>query len=269
MNQARHDYLPALVGALLLALPCAAGCHHALVGPCPAYPEVPRELSKVTLPPYVIEPPDILLINAVPALPEQPIAGQHLVRPDGTVGLGIYGSVYVAGLTLDEARDAIQVHLSSRIKNVQVSVDVFAYNSKVYYVITDGGGFGEQVYSFPVKGSETVLDALGQINGLPAVASKRHIWLARRAPDATCGEQILPVDWKAITQKGIAATNYQVLPGDRIYVKADSLIAADSFLAKCISPIERLFGVTLLGSTTYNSIAAGSGGIQNTGGGGF
>src|SRR6185503_9153298 len=29
---------------------------------------------------------------------EQPVFGEHLVRPDGTVALGIYGQVYVAGL---------------------------------------------------------------------------------------------------------------------------------------------------------------------------
>src|SRR5947199_189530 len=83
------------------------------------------------------------------------------------------------------------------------------------YVIADGAGYGEQVYPFPITGSETVLDAIGKINGLPAVASKRHIWVARRSPSPDCADQILPVDWCAITQHGVTATNYQVLPGDR------------------------------------------------------
>src|SRR5439155_23151307 len=34
----------------------------------------------------------------------QQIRGQHLVRPDGTVGLGQYGSVNVSGVTLAEAK---------------------------------------------------------------------------------------------------------------------------------------------------------------------
>lgn len=42
---------------------------------------------------------------------QQQIAGEHLVGPDGRVNLGIYGNVYVAGMTVGEARQAIQTHL--------------------------------------------------------------------------------------------------------------------------------------------------------------
>jgi polysaccharide export outer membrane protein len=64
--------------------------------------------------------------------------------------------------------------------------------------------------------------------------------------------QILPVDWAAITQGGSTATNYQIFPGDRIYLKADKLIALDYALAKILAPVERLLGVTLLGAATVN-----------------
>lgn len=219
---------------------------------------IPRELSILSLPSYVIDPPDILLVESTQGLKDQPIRGQHLVRPDGTVGLGIYGSVHVAGRTLEQARALIAQQLATRIKDfdpANLNVDVLAYNSKVYYVITDGGGYGEQVIRVPVTGYETVLDAIGQINGLPAVSSKKHIWVARRSPGhGGGGQQVLPVDWVGITQKGSTATNYQVLPGDRIYVHSDRLIRMDNGLAKMLNPIERLLGVTLLGSTVVNSI---------------
>jgi polysaccharide export outer membrane protein len=224
---------------------------------------VPRELAKTVLPPYIIEPPDILLIETVTeGLPkEQRIGGSHLVRPDGTVGLGMYGSASVAGLTLDQAREAIadaiwrsQPELKERPNPKKIFVDVLAYNSKVYYIITDGGGYGEQVYRFAITGNETVLDALSWINGLPAVASKKHIWVARRVPDHGGAANILPVDWISITQDGSAATNYQILPGDRIYVHSQKIISFDNNLAKIIAPIERVLGVTLLGSETVNSI---------------
>jgi polysaccharide export outer membrane protein len=224
----------------------------------------PRELDKVTLPPYVIEPPDVLLIESTKSAPDQPITGQHLVRPDGSIGLGIYGSVYVAGMTLDQAKVAIEAFLSRRIKSPEVSVDVLAYNSKVYYVITDGGGYGETVTRFPVTGNETVLDAIGLINGLPPVASKRHIWVARRTPGTTGPIQVLPVDWCAITQQGLTGTNYQLMPGDRIYVKADRWRTFDAVVAKVLSPFERMIGVTLLGSSTVNSIRG-----RNTSGNGI
>jgi polysaccharide export outer membrane protein len=177
------------------------------------------------------------------------------VRPDGTVGLGIYGSAFVGGLTIEQAREAIAEQLRRRVPKFDIrdlNVDVLAYNSKFYYVITDGGGYGEQVYPFPITGSETVLDALGRINGLPPASDKRRVWVARRGP-GYAGE-VMPVDWCGIVQRGATATNYQLMPGDRIYVKADRWISADSWIGKRLSPIERILGATLLGSETVNSI---------------
>src|SRR5262249_8059637 len=130
----------------------------------------------------------------------QQTRGEHLVRPDGTIHLGGYGCVYVAGMTLNQARCVLEEHLSKYLLNPQVAVDVLAYNSKVYYVIVDGGGYGQQVYRFPSTGSETVLDALGNIYGLPSVSSKKRIWVARPSPANWECDQVLPVDWRAITE---------------------------------------------------------------------
>ena len=94
---------------------------------------------------------------------------------------------------------------------------------------------------------------VAKINGLPAVASKKRIWLARATPNSLA-PQVLPVDWRMITQAGSTSTNYQVFPGDRIYVNSDPKIRTDSFLAKTLAPVERVLGVTLLGSSTVNSI---------------
>ncbi len=295
--------------AVVLLLLTGVGCFHAHPlhssfadgAPPIAVPPagtVPVELKKITLPPYVIEAPDNLLIQVfrrarVPAdeadgkvdpkaddkdkplvdaarpLPIQDISGSFQVRLDGSVGLGFWGSVTVSGLTLDQAAEAIRQHLlASDVlrregiapENLFVIVDVLAYNSKRYYVILDGGGYGEQVYPFPVYGSETVIDAIANVNGLQAVASKRNIWVARRTPHGGQPWQILPVDWIGITQHGITETNYQVMPGDRIYVKAQRIVTFDTALARIISPIERLFGVTLLGASTVNQINGRFGG---------
>lgn len=187
----------------------------------------------------------------------QYVAGPHLVRPDGTVGLGIYGSVYVTGMSLNEAKLAVERHLAQHIHNPQVSVDVLAYNSKVYYIIADGGGAGESVVSMPCTGNETVLDAIARVQGLPTVASKSHIWIARPSADPCGPDQILEVDWNAIAQGAQTGTNYQVLPGDRIYVKASQFITFDTKLAKFTAPFERMFGFTLLGNGTVRTIQRG------------
>jgi len=330
-------------GLLVLCL-AAAGCrspgsHHAP----PSIPfDMPRELSKVVLPTYTIEPPDILVVEAIHIVPRSPyllrtgdvvaisvintlpdapiagafpiqpggtvsfgtpygsarisgltiqqameelrrvlamhirdplvsvslvemsgkqqIAGQHLVGPDGTVTLGSYGSIPVVGLTLAQAKSVIEQHLAASLEDPEVAVDVFAYNSKVYYVITEGAGMGDTVTRFPVTGNETVLDALSNVNGMTSVSSKR-IWIARPTPHY--GEmQILPVDWQGVSAGAVAATNYQLLPGDRLFIAEDKLVAFDTHLGKLFSPLERAMGFTLLtvGTATRLSGAVLKGG---------
>jgi polysaccharide export outer membrane protein len=222
----------------------------------------PHECAKSSLPPYVIEPPDILMLQIRKGVPDVQLPAQVLVRPDGTISLGLYGSVPVAGLTIDQARVAIEKYLARKdnritVANPEVAVDVFAYNSKFYYVVTDGGGYGEQVIRIPITGNETVLDAISQINGLPAVASKKHIWLARSNCWTGGMPEVLPVRWNDIVQRGEAQSNYQVMPGDRIYVRSDKLVRFDSAVAKVISPFERMFGFTLLGNTTIQNLRVG------------
>jgi len=198
----------------------------------------------------------------------QIVAGEHLIRPDGTVSLGIYGSVYVAGMTLDEVKQAVEQHLGDSVHDAEVAVDVLAYNSKKIYLITDGGGVGEQVVTLPFTGGETVLDALANINGLSPVSSKQ-MWIARPAPNGTDVAQTMPIDWRAITQDGVTTTNYQLMPGDRIYIKADCWVASDNFIAKVTQPFSRIFGFIILGNGTVRTLQQGGNSGTGGGGGGF
>lgn len=196
----------------------------------------------------MIEQPQVS-VSLLQASGVQQIAGEHLIGPDGFINLGIYGSVYVSGKTVDEARMAIEAKLADYLDQPKVSVDVLIYNSKFFYVITEGAGFGDNVVRIPVTGNETVLDAISQIGGLQQVSSKR-IWISRPAPkDAGC-DQVLPVDWLAITRGANTGTNYQLLPGDRIFIAEDRLLAVNSTINKVINPVERIFGFTLLGTQT-------------------
>lgn len=197
----------------------------------------------------------------------QPISGEHIVGPDGTVTLGQYGSVRVAGLTLDEARMQIAGQLSTDFVSPKVSVSVFAYNSKAIYIVTQGGGLGDDLVKLPYTGNETVMDALSQINGLSYVSSSQ-MWVAR--PNRESGRSLmLPIDWEAITQAADVTTNYQLLPGDRVFIAHDRLVAFDTAIAKFTSPLERILGFTLLGTGTASNLSgkvlergfAGGGGL--------
>ena len=111
--------------------------------PAPADTAIPSELAKVTLPAYRIEPPDVISIDIVKMVPlppyrletfdalavnvlgtllDQPINGVYLVNAEGSVDLGpAYGTVRVAGMTVDEAKKAIVNHLQQILKAPEVS----------------------------------------------------------------------------------------------------------------------------------------------------
>lgn len=297
---------------------------------------VPRELDMVSLPPYIIEPPDILMINAIKVVPkpphiiepfdgllirvvgaffDQPIAdafavdpegkvdlgpsygrvsvvglttdeaqnairthlatiledpevsvslafssgaqqivGEHLVSMDGRVNLGTYGTVYVAGMTVEEAREAIETRLEEFLDDPKVVVDILAFNSKKYYVITQGAGLGDNVAQAPITGNDTVLSAISLIGGISQLSSTK-MWIARPAPNGSGCEQILEVNWDQISRGGGTATNYQLLPGDRLYIAEDPLIRFDSVISKYTRPFERLFGFVSLGTAMANRIS--------------
>lgn len=182
-----------------------------------------------------------------------PISGPHLVAFDGTVNLLGYGRVHLAGKSLTEAELAIEAFLSQFLDSPEVWLDVQTYNSKVYYVITEGAGLGDSVARFPITGGETVLDAISQIQGLSQMSSK-EVWIARPSPGGFGCRQILPVDWTAVTRGAATDTNYQVLPGDRIFIAEDSNVALANFIDKVTRPIEELFGFVSLGSSTIRGI---------------
>jgi protein involved in polysaccharide export with SLBB domain len=191
------------------------------------------------------------------------VQGEHLVQPDGTVNLGAYGLIRVVGMTITQAKAAIEAHLSQFLQSPEIAVGISAFNSKVFYIIFDGGGRGQQVSIQPITGNDTVLRALSQVGGITPVSSRQHMWIARPSPADAEHELIMPIDWMGIVTKGRTKTNYQLMPNDRLFVKANPLIATDNFLAQVFSPWERVFGFSLLG----NSAARALGGQTNGTGG--
>lgn len=238
---------------------------------------IPREFTKVTMPDYIVEPPDLVLVEVLEALPGRPISGERLVRPDGKISLGFYGEVYVAGLTIPEVKEKIVLHLrhfisdqmlgliqtdpetgdprtdpkTGKIKGIdpretdRVFVDVTAYNSKFYYVLGDVLVPGKM----PITGNETVLDALQYAQGLLPTAAPQNIRLVRPAPPGACCEQTLPVNLAAITNGGDPTTNYQLMPGDRIIVHRDPIVRFTVFLDRIIAPYQAVIGSGL--QTTF------------------
>lgn len=183
----------------------------------------------------------------------QPVTGEYLVGPDGTINLRLYGAVPIAGSTIAEAKAAIEKHMTRYFDSPEVSVNVVAFNSKKYYIITQGAGLGDAAVQIPITGKETVLDALSNVGGLTQFSST-NIWIARPAPAGFGYDQILPVDYEAITRGAEAGTNYQLMPGDRLYIAEDKTVALANMINVALGPVEKLIGVASLGTQTAKNL---------------
>jgi RNA polymerase sigma factor (sigma-70 family) len=228
-------------GLILLALGAAAAGAGVLARPTveDAPATAPHEQKTVRMPSHVVEPPDMILVEVLESLPGRPISGERLVRPDGTISLGFYGDVTVAGLTIAEVKEKIVQHLRSQLnddllglvefdedgkptpieprKSNKVFVDVTAFNSKNYYVQGDVAAPGK----LPITGNETVLDAINYAGGFIPLAAPQNIRLVRPPRPGSDRPQVLKVDYNAIVNEGDPTTNYQLLPGDRLIVPRD------------------------------------------------
>lgn len=180
------------------------------------------------------------------------IIGDRVVGQDGRITMGSYGSVYVSGMTVTEATEAIVQQLSKKLQDPVISVSVAAYNSKSFFVISEGAGLGDNIQRFPVTGKETVLDAVVLVGGLSQVANKQ-IWIARPNPGQHC-DQILPVEWDKVVKGGSTTTNYQLLPGDRVFIADNAWADMTMVVTRTIAPFERLFNFGLLGTNTMQSL---------------
>jgi polysaccharide export outer membrane protein len=272
---------------LVLAVCAASGCQTVRTPEEKiANSNIPSEFKKVSMPDYVIEPPDLVLVEVLEALPGRPISGERLVRPDGKISLGFYGEVYVAGLTIAEAKEKVIFHLRKYLSDEnlglyemedstspdeparpkvdkdgkpipidvrdcdRVFVDVTAYNSKNYYVLGDVAAPGR----LPVTGNETVLDAIEFAGGLIPTAAPENIRLVRPAPPGACCEQVLPVNLAAIMSGGDSTTNYQLMPGDRLVVYRDPIVRTTIFIDRLAAPFQTVLNSILQYSFTARSL---------------
>ncbi len=73
--------------------------------PPPGYFDPPAAPNKGdgTDPP-IIKPGQVLAVEVLEALPGRPLTGERVVRPDGTISLGFYGDLQVAGLNRFQAK---------------------------------------------------------------------------------------------------------------------------------------------------------------------
>jgi len=182
--------------------------------------QIPRELEKQPLPTYIVEPGDVLLVQ--PSNLDSParLPGDQPVLPDGTINLGQYGHLLVAGKTVPEIQGMVQSAVVTQTKDAgYITVRLVSRVSKVFYVLGEVNSPG----SFPLSGRETVLDGICAAGNLTRSAALNKAILVRPSHPDGCRE-VLPVCLQQIVQLGDTSTNYQLRPGDRIYIPSQGML---------------------------------------------
>lgn len=228
--------------AASLGLPVSAGSHVLLpqashLRRSVGHPDgIPTELAKQPLPPHRVEAGDVLVIEPNDFDSPVRLHSDQTVQQDGVIELGDYGRMAVIGLTTEEIQRQVQTRVASReaekrptrialtshldhgspaeeIVDYGVTVRLVNKESGQFYVMGEVNAPG----SYPLLGAETVLDAMIAAGGLSDRANEHKVILTRPQLDGQ-PRQILPVCYKQILQLGDVSTNYQLRPGDRIFV---------------------------------------------------
>jgi polysaccharide export outer membrane protein len=211
---------------------------------------LPRELDKRVLPQYLVEPGDVLLVEVTDLNSSVRLPGDQTVQPDGTIDLGRYGPLEVAGRTVAQIEADAQRMVAAFESNarrdaeragdaadgdergsgpsgnggrrdrepeapVELNVRLVEPTSKVYYVTGEVNAPG----AYPLVGRETVLDAIIEAGDLTDRANRHKIILSRPSAPGQC-RFVLPICYRHIVQLGDTTTNFQIRPGDRIFVSS-------------------------------------------------
>ena len=87
-------------------------------------PEAGRPPTPPVIGPVPIQIGQSVVIEVLEALVGRPLTGEHVVRPDGTISLGFYGDLAVAGLTRDEIKVKAVGHLRKYLTDEALGLKV-------------------------------------------------------------------------------------------------------------------------------------------------
>ncbi|MDB6125670.1 MAG: polysaccharide export protein Wza [Pedosphaera sp.] len=244
-----------------LALTVLVGCKSTK----PKHAAVPHNATVVTraLSPDLLQPPKDLFVLGPGDQLEIERIGTTTARSTNTVGLDgkIYYSflpgVDVDGMTLNQAKTAVEQELSKYESQPQMVVTLRAVASKSVWVL----GRLNKPGVYPIAGSMTLLEALSLAGGTAKSASQittqeladlRHSFVMR---DGT----MLPVNFVRLLQEGDMSQNIYLKPGDFVYVPS-SLSQEIYVLGAVLAPRTVPYSDQM---TVVSAVAGANGTIKN------
>jgi polysaccharide export outer membrane protein len=159
-------------------------------------------------PNYLLQPDDVI---EVIVFREQDLTTNAIVRKDGRFEMKLLGPVMVAGLSVDQATEAIRAGLAKDyLVSPRVSLSIVSYAKRKINVMGEVRTPG--LYSYPEHGALMLSDALAMAGGLLPTSDAAHVSVRRVVDDKPVVTQV-----DASSGNG-AADAYEVKPDDAITI---------------------------------------------------
>lgn len=157
---------------------------------------------------YRLGPEDVLEISV---WREEDLHREVLVRPDGGISFPLAGNLRVAGMTVEEVRQALTRRIREYIPDALVNVSVRQVAGYRIYVLGQVNAPGQ----YAVGRYVDVAQALTLAGGLTPYAAAGRISVIRRGAD---GEQVFPFSYPAMQRGRNLEQNILLQSGDLVIV---------------------------------------------------
>ncbi len=152
--------------------------------------------------------------------------GQHQIQADGSLSLPLIGSLGVAGMTLEQASNAVKERYGKYLKRPWITLKLLAprplqiaiageINRPGAYTISSAAGPGGTTEQIGTQ-MPTISRALRMAGGITQSADVRQIKIRR--PQRNAPEQIISVDLWELLQNGDLRADMTLRDGDTIFI---------------------------------------------------
>jgi len=189
-----------------------AMCAFAVVGLEAAQAQTPQTSGPVLEqrhPRYILQRSDVLYVS-FPLAPE--LNQTDTIQPDGYVNLLNAGSVYIQGLTVPEAVEAMKKAYAGILHDPIINVDLTDFQKPLFTVSGQVAKPGQ----YELRADITVAEALAVAGGMTMTTAKTQIFLFHRTSQNWY--EVKKVNMKDILKGKNVNEDALIQPGDMVYV---------------------------------------------------
>ena len=147
-----------------------------------------------------------------------------MVQPDGYINLNQAGTVYVSGMTVDQAHDLIIEKVSSKLKDPEVTISLESFTHP--YVVV--AGQVAKPGQIELKENTTALGAIMLAGGFTPDARSGQVIVFRKLNDSIAEVKILHLT--GIHKTAQLEKDMALQPGDMILVPQDRISKIEHYL---------------------------------------